>query len=150
MVFMLIYYRGSGINADVALILNLVILLGFWASGGRTLTLPGIAGVILTIGMGVDSNVLIFESIREEVRPARRLGGRGSRLRARLDHDFRYSRHHHRVRGHSVHLWKRPGKRICNHAYRWSGSESFYGGLCFSGHLRSHLDRLKAGELVSI
>jgi preprotein translocase subunit SecD len=68
MVFMLIYYRGSGINADLALFLNLVILLGFMGFSGATLTLPGIAGVILTIGMGVDSNVLIFERIREEVR----------------------------------------------------------------------------------
>jgi preprotein translocase subunit SecD len=68
MTFMLFYYRGSGINADLALILNLVILLGFMGAAGATLTLPGIAGVILTIGMGVDSNVLIFERIREEVR----------------------------------------------------------------------------------
>jgi len=68
MAFMLVYYRGSGINADLALILNLVILLGFMGYSTATLTLPGIAGVILTIGMGVDSNVLIFERIREEVR----------------------------------------------------------------------------------
>jgi len=68
MVFMLIYYRGSGINADLALVLNLVILLGFMGFSSATLTLPGIAGVILTIGMGVDSNVLIFERIREEIR----------------------------------------------------------------------------------
>jgi preprotein translocase subunit SecD len=68
MIFMLIYYRGSGINADLALLLNLVILLGFMGFSSATLTLPGIAGVILTIGMGVDSNVLIFERIREEVR----------------------------------------------------------------------------------
>jgi preprotein translocase subunit SecD len=68
MVFMLIYYRGSGINADLALFLNLVILLGFLGFSKATLTLPGIAGVILTIGMGVDSNVLIFERIREEIR----------------------------------------------------------------------------------
>ena len=68
MAFMLFYYRGSGINADLALILNLVILLGFMGVSTATLTLPGIAGVILTIGMGVDSNVLIFERIREEVR----------------------------------------------------------------------------------
>jgi preprotein translocase subunit SecD len=68
MVFMLIYYRGSGINANLALFLNLVILLGFMGFFSATLTLPGIAGVILTIGMGVDSNVLIFERIREEVR----------------------------------------------------------------------------------
>jgi preprotein translocase subunit SecD len=68
MVFMLIYYRGSGLNACLALILNLVILLGFMGFAGSVLTLPGIAGVILTIGMGVDSNVLIFERIREELR----------------------------------------------------------------------------------
>src|SRR5277367_1051152 len=68
MVFMLVYYRGSGINADLALFLNLVILLGFMGFSKATLTLPGIAGVILTIGMGVDSNVLIFERIREELR----------------------------------------------------------------------------------
>jgi len=68
MAFMLFYYRGSGINADLALFLNLVILLGFMGFSTATLTLPGIAGVILTIGMGVDSNVLIFERIREEVR----------------------------------------------------------------------------------
>lgn len=67
MIFMLIYYRGSGINANLALVLNLVILLGFMGFSGSTLTLPGIAGVILTIGMGVDSNVLIFERIREEL-----------------------------------------------------------------------------------
>ncbi|MCU1249885.1 MAG: protein-export rane protein SecD [Edaphobacter sp.] len=68
MIFMLIYYRGAGVNADLALLLNLIILLGFMGYTGSTLTLPGIAGVILTIGMGVDSNVLIFERIREELR----------------------------------------------------------------------------------
>ena len=66
--FMLIYYRFAGINADLALVLNLVILLGFLGFSGATLTLPGIAGLILTVGMGVDSNVLIFERIREELR----------------------------------------------------------------------------------
>ncbi len=68
MVFMLFYYHAAGINADLGLILNLVILLGFLGFSSATLTLPGIAGVILTIGMGVDSNVLIFERIREELR----------------------------------------------------------------------------------
>jgi preprotein translocase subunit SecD len=68
LIFMLVYYRGAGINADVALILNLIILLGFMGYFGAVLTLPGIAGVILTVGMGVDSNVLIFERIREELR----------------------------------------------------------------------------------
>jgi preprotein translocase subunit SecD len=68
MLFMLVYYKGAGINANLALLLNLLILLGFMGFTGSTLTLPGIAGVILTIGMGVDSNVLIFERIREELR----------------------------------------------------------------------------------
>lgn len=68
LLFMLIYYKGAGINADLALILNLVILLGFMGYFHAVLTLPGIAGVILTVGMGVDSNVLIFERIREELR----------------------------------------------------------------------------------
>ena len=68
LIFMLVYYRGAGINADLALILNLIILLGFMGYTSSVLTLPGIAGVILTVGMGVDSNVLIFERIREELR----------------------------------------------------------------------------------
>ena len=68
MIFLLIYYRLSGVNAIVALVLNLVILIAFMALAGAVLTLPGIAGVVLTIGMGVDSNVLVFERIREELR----------------------------------------------------------------------------------
>jgi len=67
-VTMIVYYRRSGFNAVLALILNAVILLGVLAQFGATLTLPGIAGFILTIGMAVDSNVLIFERIREELR----------------------------------------------------------------------------------
>jgi preprotein translocase subunit SecD len=68
MIFMVFYYRLSGVNAVLALILNLIILLAALAMFGAVLTLPGIAGVILTIGMGVDSNVLVFERIREEIR----------------------------------------------------------------------------------
>jgi len=68
MIFMAVYYRLSGWNAVLALILNLIILLAALAYFGAVLTLPGIAGVILTIGMGVDSNVLVFERIREELR----------------------------------------------------------------------------------
>ena len=66
-VFMLVYYKGAGINANVALILNAILLLGAVGMLKATLTLPGIAGVILTIGMAVDANVLIFERIREEL-----------------------------------------------------------------------------------
>jgi preprotein translocase subunit SecD len=65
--FMLIYYRGAGVNAVVALILNMILMLAGLIVFGATLTLPGIAGMILTIGMAVDSNVLIFERIREEI-----------------------------------------------------------------------------------
>lgn len=67
-VFMLIYYRGSGLIADFALLLNIVLLFGAMASLNATLTLPGIAGIILAVGMAVDSNVLMFERIREEIR----------------------------------------------------------------------------------
>lgn len=62
------YYKGAGVNAVVALILNLIILLGMMAYFQATLTLPGIAGIILTLGMAVDTNVLVFERIREELR----------------------------------------------------------------------------------
>jgi len=68
MIFMFVYYRFAGVNANLGLTLNLLILLGFLGFTGATLTLPGIAGLILTVGMGVDSNVLIFERIREELR----------------------------------------------------------------------------------
>lgn len=66
--FMVLYYRGSGLIANVALIFNLILILAFLAARGATLTLPGVAGIILTIGMAVDANVLIFERIREELR----------------------------------------------------------------------------------
>ena len=70
-VFMLVYYKAAGINAILSVTLNLVILLGFMAYLGAVMTLPGIAGFVLTIGMGVDSNVLIFERIREELATAK-------------------------------------------------------------------------------
>lgn len=66
--FMLFYYRGAGVNAVVALVLNMILMLAGLILFQATLTLPGIAGIILTIGMAVDSNVLIFERIREELR----------------------------------------------------------------------------------
>jgi preprotein translocase subunit SecD len=65
--FMLIYYKLSGVNAIIALVTNLVILIGLMAYLGATMTLPGIAGFVLTMGVGVDSNVLIFERIKEEL-----------------------------------------------------------------------------------
>ena len=67
-IFMIIYYRLSGIIADTALLVNILIMTAGLAGFGATLTLPGIAGFILTIGIAVDANVLIFERIREELR----------------------------------------------------------------------------------
>src|SRR5580765_6124644 len=69
--FMLVYYKASGINAVVALLFNLVILLGMMAYVGAVMTLPGIAGFVLTMGIGVDSHVLIFERIKEELEAMR-------------------------------------------------------------------------------
>ena len=68
---MLIYYRLSGVNAVVALVFNLIILIGLMAYMGAVMTLPGIAGFVLTMGIGVDSNVLIFERIKEELEAQR-------------------------------------------------------------------------------
>ncbi len=81
MVFMLFYYKLAGINADIALILNMIYLLGGMAYLDATLTLPGIAGFILTIGMAVDANVIIFERIKEELR-------NGKTPRAAIDAGF--------------------------------------------------------------
>lgn len=71
LIFMIIYYKLSGIIAIIAIILNLVMLMGAMSYFNATLTLPGIAGILLTIGMGVDANVLIFERIKEELRAGR-------------------------------------------------------------------------------
>jgi preprotein translocase subunit SecD len=79
--FMLVYYRLSGFIADLALGLNLLILLASMAAFQATLTLPGIAGIVLTIGMAVDTNILIFERIREELRA-------GKTVRAAIDAGF--------------------------------------------------------------
>ncbi len=76
--FMILYYRSAGMVADLALILNLVFILGILAGFQATLTLPGIAGIVLTIGMAVDANVLIFERVREEM-------STGKTLKAAID-----------------------------------------------------------------
>ena len=67
MIFMLIYYKGAGINAVVAQVLNIYIMFSILSAFNLTLTLPSIAGMILTIGMAVDANVIIFERIKEEL-----------------------------------------------------------------------------------
>ena len=73
--FMLLYYRGAGVIANIAVLLNMVFLLALLAAFGATVTLPGIAGIILTIGMAVDANVIIYERIREEVRAGKSVRG---------------------------------------------------------------------------
>ncbi|MDQ3820477.1 MAG: protein translocase subunit SecD [Acidobacteriota bacterium] len=80
--FMLFYYRGSGVNAVVALLLNMILMIAAIVMFKATLTLPGIAGIILTIGMAVDSNVLIFERIREEL-------GTGKTVASAVDMGFK-------------------------------------------------------------
>lgn len=80
-VFMLLYYKGCGLIADISLILNLLFIIGFLASVEATLTLPGLAGIALTVGMAVDANVLIFERIKEELR-------RGKTTRAAVEKGF--------------------------------------------------------------
>ncbi|UCG39519.1 MAG: protein translocase subunit SecD [bacterium] len=80
-VFMVFYFRFSGFVANIALLLNLVIIMGVLALFQATLTLPGIAGIVLTIGMAVDANVLIFERIKEEIRT-------GKTVRASIDSGY--------------------------------------------------------------
>ncbi len=82
LIFMIFYYRLSGLIANIALFLNLIILAGAMAYFKATLTLPGIAGIILTIGMAVDANILIYERIREELR-------HGKTIRAAIDSGFK-------------------------------------------------------------
>ena len=78
MAFMAFYYRASGLVAGLALLMNIALILGALAAFGATLTLPGIAGLILTVGMAVDANVLVFERVREELQL-------GKTVRAALD-----------------------------------------------------------------
>ena len=80
-IFMVAYYRWSGLNAVAAIIINLIIVLALMSYSGSVMTLPGIAGFVLTIGIGVDSNVLVFERIKEEL-------GAGRSIRASLDAGF--------------------------------------------------------------
>jgi preprotein translocase subunit SecD len=82
--FMILYYRTAGVVADTALLLNVIMILGILAGFGATLTLPGIAGIVLTIGMAVDANVLIYDRVREEQ-------GTGKTLRAAIDAGYEQS-----------------------------------------------------------
>ena len=132
-VVMLVYYKRSGINAVLALLLNTILLMAALSYFGATLTLPGIAGVILTIGMAVDSNVLIFERIREELRTGKSIPAAvDAGLRQGLVDDRRYSRHDHRLLSVPVPVRHGPGEGLCGDAGDRSARERVYGGLRFA------------------
>ena len=116
--FMLSYYKLSGINAIVAMVCNLIVLLGLMAYAGASMTLPGIAGFILTMGMGVDSNVLIFERIKEELAAGRARAGRRSQLRPRVPDAARHARHVAHRRGVPVPVRHRADSRLRHDAGR--------------------------------
>ena len=137
MLFMLWYYKLSGVNAIVALVFNLVILIGLMAYIGATMTLPGIAGFVLTMGVGVDSNVLIFERIKEEL--AAQHGVRAvdqRRLQPRVPDA---ARHAHRVAdlgGVPLPVRHGPDPRVRHHAVDRSVRQPVHVDLRVEGHLR--------------
>ena len=116
---MLIYYWFSGLVANFALVLNLIILMGVMCYLDAALTLPGIAGIVLTIGMAIDANVLIFERIREELKAGKGVQGSGrDRLQQGVRHDHRRQPDHaHRLGDPDDHGY-RPGEGIRRHADR--------------------------------
>ena len=116
LLYMVFYYSGAGLGASLALIVNMFFIFGILDAFGAVLTLPGMAGIVLTIGMAVDANVLIYDRIREElatgkaVRTAIADGYKGSRS-AIIDANVT-----HLVDGdYSLRLWYRSDPRICNH-----------------------------------
>ena len=117
---MLVYYNTSGWVANIALILNLLFTVGILAGFGATLTAPGIAGLVLTIGMAVDTNVIIYERIKEELTkgkgyiPAINEGYKRS-LTARIG----CPRHYPADSDHPVLFWIGTGKRFCHHTDHW-------------------------------
>jgi hypothetical protein len=117
LVFMVLSYGLFGVFASVALILNVGLIFGVLSLIGATLTLPGIAGIVLTIGMAVDANVLVFERIREEMKNAKGPGPRdraGLRTGAERHHRRQPNDLHHR--GDPVRAGLRPGARVLGDA----------------------------------
>ena len=146
-VVMLVYYKSSGVNAVLALMLNTIMLMAALSYFDATLTLPGIAGIILTIGMAVDTNVLIFERIREELRTGKddsRRGGRG--FRQGLVDDRRYARDDHRFVRVSVPVRDRSGARVRGDAGDRSVGQRVYGGVRVEGDLRLGTVAQPAGD----
>ena len=133
---MLVYYKRSGVNAVLALILNTVILLAAISYLQAVLTLPGIAGVILTIGMAVDSNVLIFERIREELRAGKQVV---AAVEAGFDKAWWTIVDTHVTTVVSCAFLflfgEGPVKGFCRDVGHWSGCQRFHGGLRFEDHI---------------
>ena len=135
---MLAYYKLAGINAIVSMALNLLILLAFMAYFGAAMTLPGIAGFILTIGMGVDSNVLIFERIKEELAT-----GKGARaaVAAGFDRVFLTILDTHVAvahrRGVPVPVRHRPDSRLRDDADLRAAGQRVHGGVRLADAVRA-------------
>ena len=134
---MLVYYRKSGINATLALVLNAVILIAALSYFDATLTLPGIAGVILTIGMAVDWNVLIFERIREELRAGKAVVAAvdAGFSKAFLDH-HRHARDDRGLVRVPVSVRNRTGEGIRRHAGDRLTRQRFHRRVRLEDHFR--------------
>ena len=136
--FMLGYYKLAGFNALTSIVVNLLILLGMMAYLGATMTLPGFAGFVLTIGMGVDSNVLIFERIKEELATAKGVQGRRERgVRPRLVDDRRHTRRLAHRRAAPAQFRHRPDPRFCAHADHRPRVECLHRCLRFANDVRA-------------
>jgi multidrug efflux pump subunit AcrB len=137
---MLFYYKLAGLNALTSIVVNLVLLLGMMAYLGATMTLPGIAGFILTIGMGVDSNVLIFERIKEELATAR---GVRAAVNAGFDRvwwtivDTHVASDRGRV---PVPVRHRADSRVRHESGHRARVQRLHGGLRVADHVRNRAD----------
>ena len=139
-IFMIAYYRFAGVVAVIALILNMILLIGSMAFTGSSFTLPGLAGLSLTIGMAVDANVLIFERMREEAERGREPGDSDpQRVLKSLDHHSRLERHDHAF-GHGAVVDRHRGDQgLRAHAHHRSDLEPVHRRLCLAGDVRVRL-----------
>ena len=143
--------QEGGINATLALILNAVILIAALSYFEAVLTLPGIAGVILTIGMAVDSNVLIFERIREELRAGKAvIAAVDSGIQQGVPDDHRHPRDHRGFLRFPVPVRHRSGQGICGDPGDRFDRQCVHGGVCFPNHLRLVAEQTAAGRLHSV
>ncbi len=140
LLFMLVYYKAAGINSILALLLNMVILMGIMAYFHATLSLPGIAGIILSIGMAVDANVLIFERIREELRLGKvaQVGHRRRFQKSLLDH-LRLQPDHGHLRCFPLPVRHRPDQGLRRHPDHRHRGQHVHRHLRLAGDFRPDL-----------